>query len=468
MKKKKITNYILLFLSFITFSMLLYLIRKVGVVPNKYINLYTLIEVLLLVISFSLSFFKKKIFFILNIFLSIIIIVINCAGYYYVKHLDKFIDKGFTEEIVDTTVYYLITSKNNQTNDINSITLDIPINYYQYSKHNTEAFNIFGNYDYKSIEDLNTYLIENKDTNSYLLTDDINYKISFELNTELKEEDYKIIHKFDVITSEKRNNDVKDVFNVLITGKDFSNERNDLNMIVTINTITNKILITSVPRDLYIPVSNSKYKDTLMVMGYYGDDVVQKSIGDFFGINIDYRVNLYARNLIDIVDKIGGIEFCSNKSFYTNHALVVDTYNDRLGKKLYVKKGCQQLNGIETLTVARERVAYKNGDFQRQENCRQIMLKIANKVLSLSTLSNYTSILDSFNNLYTTTMNRNTAVNFIKSILNNNYITLEQSVSAYDSNAKLRMGTIYGYVLMPDNESVNNTKQKLQEVINEK
>ena len=467
MNKKKYINYLILFLSFISFSMLLYLIRKVDVVPNKYVNLFTAIEVFLLLISFTLSFFKKKIFYIINIILSILIILLNCIGYYYVKHLDKFIDKGFTGDVVDTTIYYLVTSNNN-TSDINSITLDIPIYYYSYSKHNKEAFNIFGDYEYISVDDINTYLMDNKITNNYLLIDDINYKISFELNSELKETDYKIIHQFDVVTSEKRNDEVKEIFNVLITGKDFSNERNDLNMIVTINTLTNKILITSIPRDLYIPVSGTNHKDTLMVMGYYGDDIVQKSIGEFFGITIDYRINLYARNLVDIVNKIGGIEFCSNKSFYTTHALVIDTYNDSKGKKLYVRKGCQQLNGIQALTVARERVAFSNGDFQRQDNCRQIMLKIADKVLNMSTLSNYSSVLDSFSNLYTTNMNRNTAVKFIKSVLNNNYTTLEQSVSAYNSNARLRMGTIYGYVLMPNNQSVVDVSTKLQEIINEK
>jgi hypothetical protein len=65
-------------------------------------------------------------------------------------------------------------------------------------------------------------------------------------------------------------------------------------------------------------------------------------------------------------------------------------------------------------------------------------------------------------------MNRNTAVNFIKSIINNKYTTIEQSVSASSSKARLRMGTIYGEVLIPNNQSVNKINNKLQEIINEK
>ena len=48
--------------------------------------------------------------------------------------------------------------------------------------------------------------------------------------------------------------------------------------------------------------------------------------------------------------------------YTTSHALILDTYDDSLGEKLHVKKGCQWLNGIETLTVARERLAFKTGD----------------------------------------------------------------------------------------------------------
>ena len=469
MNKKKIINYIIIGLSIISFIVLLLLINKIGVIPNKYLKLYYIVEIIFILLSIGFSFYKKKVFYVLSLVFSIILIFLNSFGYYYIKHLDKFIDKGFTGDIVDTTVYYLVTSSSNGINNVNEITLDIPIYYYAYSRHNEEMFKVFGNYDYKGVEDINTYLIDNINSNSYLLVDDINYSLSFELNPELDESNYKIIYKFDVVTSEQRTTEVKEVFNVLITGKDFSDERNDLNMLVTINTLTHKILITSIPRDFYIPVSGSDKKDTLMVMGYYGDDVVAKSIGDFFGITVDYRINLYARNLVDIVDKVGGIEFCSSQSFYTNHALVVDTYNDRLGKKFYVKKGCQQLNGIQTLTVARERVAFKGeGDLKRQDNCRQIMLKIANKVLSMSTLANYTSVLDSFSNLYSTNINRNTAVNFIKSILSNKYTTFEQSVKGSSSNARLRMNTLYGYVMIPNSSTVDAASNKMKEIINEK
>ena len=59
-------------------------------------------------------------------------------------------------------------------------------------------------------------------------------------------------------------------------------------------------------------------------------------------------------------------------------------------------------SGIEILTIARERRGYADGDRQRQKNCQQIMISIFNKMVSADTIVNYSSILNSVSNLYTT------------------------------------------------------------------
>ena len=106
MNKKKIINYIIIGLSIISFIVLLLLINKIGVIPNKYLKLYYIVEIIFILLSIGFSFYKKKVFYVLSLVFSIILIFLNSFGYYYVKHLDKFIDKGFTGDIVDTTVAY--------------------------------------------------------------------------------------------------------------------------------------------------------------------------------------------------------------------------------------------------------------------------------------------------------------------------------------------------------------------------
>ena len=56
--------------------------------------------------------------------------------------------------------------------------------------------------------------------------------------------------------------------------------------------------------------------------------------------------------------------------------------------KLYVEKGCKNYNGVEILTISRERLAYSGGDRQRQKNCQSILISIFNKVTSPSIITN--------------------------------------------------------------------------------
>lgn len=472
MNKKKIISYCLLALSFLSFIILSFYVKKLDIIPDKYLYMFYGIEAFFFTINIILIIFKKNILYIISIILSIILIIINSLGFYYVKHLDSFIDKGFTGDIIDTTTFYLVTSSKNDINNIDSVTPDKDINYFTISKNNSLAREKLGNYDYIEVDNVNEFLLNNKDNNFYLLIDKVNYIISFEYDKNIKDNDYKVIYEFDIKTSEKRNMEVKDAYTILVMGKDFSGNRNDLNMLITVNIVTNKVLFTSIPRDYYIPAVGYKYKDSLMVMGILGDDVVIKSIESYFGIEIDYKVNVYTENLVDVVDKIGGIEYCSDRAYRTTHAMVLGTYDDTTGKKLYVKKGCQHLNGIETLTVARERLAFKGvngGDRVRQENCRKIMINILKKIASGATLTNYTSVLDSFNGLYSTDINRNTATLLFKSVLKNGgYTILEQSVNGSGGYGPLRQNTCISDLLYPDESTVKKASKKINEVVNER
>ena len=83
-----------------------------------------------------------------------------------------------------------------------------------------------------------------------------------------------------------------------------------------------------------------------------------KSLEQLLNIKIDYYVKVRTNSLVGVVDTLGGITFCSDKSFYTTHATILDSYDDSTGNKLYVEKGCKNYNGVEILTISRERLAY--------------------------------------------------------------------------------------------------------------
>lgn len=467
MNKNKMINFIVFDMAFLSFIFLYFNIKKLGLIPDKYVGIFIIIESLILIGGFILGRLKKYIFNIISIILFIIIIIANSFGYYYVKHFDQFIDKGFTGDIINKTKFYLITSSSNTISNIDDITLDQTIYYYVNNRNIDIAKEKLGEYEYSPIEDLNIYLADNKTTNNYLLVSTTTFNACIELNIDLTEEDYKILYDFDIETVEKRNEEEKEVYNILILGKDFSDLRDDFNMIVTVNTKTKKVLFTSMPRDSYMPVAGTNYKDSLTFMFEYGEDVQMESIGNFFNTTIDYKFVLYAENLVDVVDEIGGIEFCSDRAFTTKHTQVLD-YNDKVGKKVYIRKGCQELNGIETLTVARERVAFNpEGDRKRQENCRKILISILEKIASVSTLSNYSSVLDSLSGLYKTTMNRNTAVRLIRSALQNEYEILEQSINGKEYRVPMGPTNWYGNALIPYQSDVENASNKIAQILNE-
>ena len=86
-------------------------------------------------------------------------------------------------------------------------------------------------------------------------------------------------------------------------------------MIATVNMNTHKILLTSIPRDYYIPVSGTNgIRDNLSFIGVNDVDTRIKSIENYFGINFDYYLKINTNSLVGIVDAVGGIEYCSNES----------------------------------------------------------------------------------------------------------------------------------------------------------
>ena len=278
-----------------------------------------------------------------------------------------------------------------------------------------------------------------------------------------------IIKDFNVVENKKRNNEVKDVYNVYIAGLDFTGIMRDFNMIATVNTKTHKVVLTSIPRDYYIDVPAYGMKDTLMALGSLDSEVSKEALENLFDIKIDYTVNINTNSLVKVVDKLNGIDFCSDYEFTTNHALVESTYDDSKGDKLFVPKGCKHYSGIEILAIARERMAFPGRDRVRQQNCRKIAIEIAKSLISTSTLTNYNDVLNSFDGLYVTDINKKTITNLFKSVLNgDNYEIIEQSVDGYDSIGIGHLGTADTWTMTPAMDTVYQASNKIKEVMKDK
>ena len=150
--------------------------------------------------------------------------------------------------------------------------------------------------------------------------------------------DTKIIYTVEV---EKETKDiVKDVnvteepFNVYISGLDTEGSistvsRSDVNMIVTVNPKTHKVLLTSIPRDYEIKLpSKQNVLDKLTHTGLYGIEETIASVEQLMGIDINYYVKVNYTTVTKMVDAIGGIDINSDYAFTTHGMGVYYAFNE--------------------------------------------------------------------------------------------------------------------------------------------
>ncbi len=472
MNFKKIN--ILSIISVLVLISLLFFIASLNVLPALYLFLIVFILVVIQILGIIFVNLKNKPLLIVGIIILCISIIINSVGSYYLYHTNSFLNKSFNSaENKKTNTFYIVTSKNSTYESKNDITGDV---YYYDDLNNID----------KAVEKLKNELKVN--TNVYndisamfidlasnkinfVLIEKSSYDLSFNLDANLKKDNYKVIYKFNVDETIEVNkvSASGDSFNIYIGGNDFTNSLMDFNMIVSVNTATHEVLLTSIPRDYYIEVyGKNGRRDTLSYMGPYGIDTSIKSLENLFGIKIDYYVKINTESLVGIVDQIGGINYCSDISFTTTHATVLNTYDDTKGKKLTINKGCQQLNGIQTLTVARERNAFPGRDRVRQENCQKIMMAIFDKLKSVNTLSNYNQILSSISSLYQTTVPKEVITDILKDIINNgaNFTITSQAVDGTDTKDYVHLTNLKDWVMIPNMDTVNNATTNIKKIVN--
>lgn len=468
MKKRLIKN-IFSLIVLIVIILITTTIFDLNILPNKYIKLFIGGEIILYLLALFLYNLKHIAFVIIGILLYIISICGNLFGYYYLSKSNNYIDKNFAEETYTiTTKYSLIGNINSNINSIDDLGDEDIIDYYKYGRSVNNALKDLGDFNYNPTDTGFDALIDVMYNNSYFLVASASYDYIIESTNMLNKSDFKVIYEFDVNEKIKKNNTVTDSYNIYINGLDYTGIMRDYNMIATVNTKTREVVLTSIPRDYYLYVPAYNMKDTLMCLGSLDSNISKEAIENLFNIKIDYTINFNTNSLVKIVDAINGVEFCSNYDFYTTHDLNYGSYEDK-GNKLHVTKGCRTYNGIETLAIARERNAFPGNDRLRQENCRKIFINIVKKLASLTSLANYNSILESFDGLYTTDMNKDVITNLIKIGLEDmNFKLTEQAVNGTDGIGVGHLGTQEAWIMEPDMNTVNAASKVINDVINAK
>ncbi|WP_232698700.1 LCP family protein [Brevibacillus daliensis] len=154
--------------------------------------------------------------------------------------------------------------------------------------------------------------------------------------------------------------------------------RTDVIMLAILNKDTNKITLTSIPRDTYVEIAGQGYSDKINAAYQYGIETSIATVENFTGVLVDQYVLFNFDGFEKAIDSMGGLK------------LEVDS---NLGEYLKISVGTQLLNGQQVLDYARFRNDAK-GDFGRNERQQNVIKAVLEQSKELRNPGKIKSILD--------------------------------------------------------------------------
>ena len=270
----------------------------------------------------------------------------------------------------------------------------------------------------------------------------------------------------------KNNNSAKQVdskvFNIYISGIDTYGSistvsRSDVNIIMTVNMNTHKILLTTTPRDAYvkIPGGGADQYDKLTHAGIYGVETSEKTLENLYGIKIDYYARINFTSFLKLIDQLGGVTVHNDQAFTSLHG------------KFDFPVGDIQMNSEQALGFVRERYSLDGGDNDRGKNQEKVISAIVNKLASLKSVSNFTSIVNNLQDSVQTNMSLDTINALANTQLDSGskFTVTSQAVTGTGSTGQLTsyaMPNSSLYMMKLDDSSVESASQAIKNLMEEK
>lgn len=437
-----------------------------GMVPAKYLAAVGIALMLLFALTFGLQYVKNKIF-ILGIILSALISIGLAVGIVYLSKANKLLeDVGGATYKTDNMI--VVVKKDDMAQNL------LDARNYRFGiqtavdQENTQLMK----------EDIESSVGRELLTVEYpsiqeeaqaLLDGTIDAAIYNEAFTGIIEEaiegyadQVRILYQYGIDTPlEQEETDVEQPFNVYISGIDVSgpittNSRSDVNIIMTVNPNTKKILLTTTPRDYYVtlPGVSGEARDKLTHAGIYGVDVSMSTLEALYGIDITYYARVNFTSLVTIVDALGGVDVNSEYAFEAGD--------------YQFQQGVNTLNGDQALAFSRERYSFAEGDNQRGKNQEAVLTAILQKAMSPAILTNANQIIASVGSSVETNMTQEDMAKFINMQLSDGASWTIESQAASgtgDNQACFSSGSQLLYVMWPDETVVASLSSRMQQIL---
>lgn len=221
-----------------------------------------------------------------------------------------------------------------------------------------------------------------------------------------------------VNSNRKAKNLSTDPFNVLLIGYSRTDIGSPVGLadsiiVATINPQSYEVSMMSIARDSFVPIPcyGGEY-DKINSGRSTSRACFIETVENFLGMDMDYYMELDYQGLVEIVGAIDGIEITNPVEFELDG--------------IYVPAGTFLANGYQALQFCRERHHMPNGDFDRQQHQKEVIIAIARKFIESGDVSLALRAMEEASQWMSTDLTLNQLTTVFNLLLNTkNYTSME-------------------------------------------
>ncbi|MDE6424554.1 MAG: LCP family protein [Ruminococcus sp.] len=181
---------------------------------------------------------------------------------------------------------------------------------------------------------------------------------------------------------------VKSVLVIGTDGRSMEEQgRSDSMILLSFNSRSNKIILTSFMRDCYVNIAGYGMDKLNAAYSYGGAELLMDTIESNFNIKINDYVTVNFISFAGLIDAVGGIDIdvSADEAQEINNILFSEVNqlmgDDQWADFLEIIDGKIHLNGKQALSYARIRYV-GNSDFERTSRQREVITKIIPKIIN--------------------------------------------------------------------------------------
>lgn len=263
-------------------------------------------------------------------------------------------------------------------------------------------------------------------------------------------------------------------FNVLISGVDQSssgiNEKgnSDVNIILSVNPNTKRIIMQTIPRDSWAPLSCYDDKHTkLTYAGRNGGiNCSIKTIEKMYDITIHYFAKINFQGVVDLVDAFGGITINNNIPFCTSYQ---DRYD--IKREVCFEVGENKVDGAQALIYSRVRKIFSDGDIERGRHQMEVINGVIREFQKAPTKINLNRLLETIEDNFSTNFDENDIGKALKLLMNMQHEL--ENIETFTMEGEMLWDTDeitneYLYYFYPYDGQVELFRERIQNVMNGK